>query len=60
MSQTEFNKHAQESILFAVFKAEEYGITPAQVTLWLNAMRAHSNVPRIVSSDAAIAKHFGG
>lgn len=42
MSQQEFNQHAQESVLYAVFKAEEYGITPAQVTLWLNAMRANT------------------
>jgi hypothetical protein len=38
MSQEEFTKEAQESILFAVFMAEFNGVSPAQVTLWLNAM----------------------
>lgn len=56
MSQLEFNRAAQESVLFAVFKAEFEGVTNAQVTLWLNAIRK----PSIVSSEAAIAKHFGG
>ena len=56
MSQLEFNQAAKESTLFAVFMAEFNGVTPAQVTLWLNAMRA----PHIVASSGAIAKHFGG
>ena len=60
MSQLEFNQAAKESTLFAVFMAEFNGVTPAQVTLWLNAARAQSNVPRIVSSEGAITKHFGG
>jgi hypothetical protein len=55
MSQQEFNEAAKESTLFAVFMAEFNGITPAQITLWLNAMRA----PVVVNSQGAIAKHFG-
>jgi hypothetical protein len=39
MSQKEFIETAKESVIFAVAKAEEYGVSPAQVTLWLNAMK---------------------
>jgi len=56
MSQAEFNQHAQESILYAVFMAETEGVTLAQITLWLNSR----NAPAIVNSQAAISKHFGG
>lgn len=41
MSQQQFNEAAKESILFAVFMAEFNGVTPAQVTLWLNAMKTN-------------------
>ena len=57
MSQLEFNEAAKESILFAVFSAEFNGVSPAQVTLWLNALRGSSS--GIVNSGEAIAKHFG-
>lgn len=39
MSQAEFMKEAQESVIYAVAKAEEYGVCLAQITLWLNAMK---------------------
>jgi hypothetical protein len=39
MSQAQFIETAKESLIFAVAKAEEYGVTPAQITLWLNAMK---------------------
>jgi hypothetical protein len=38
-NQKDFNEAAQDSQLFAVFMAEFNGVSPAQVTLWLNAMR---------------------
>jgi hypothetical protein len=37
-NQKDFNEAAQDSILFARFMAEFNGVSPAQVTLWLNAM----------------------
>ena len=43
MSQKEFIETAQESVIYAVAKAEEYGVCAAQITLWLNAMRSTSN-----------------
>lgn len=39
-TQQDFIEAAQESTLFAVFKAEEYGISSATVTQWLNAARS--------------------
>lgn len=38
-NQKDFNEAAEESRLFAVFMAEFNGVSPAQVTLWLNAMQ---------------------
>ena len=35
MSQQTFIKLAQDSILFAIFKAETEGVTADQITLWL-------------------------
>jgi len=39
MSQKDFIETAKESVIFAVAKAEEYGVSPAQITLWLNAIK---------------------
>lgn len=37
-TEQDFQRDAEESRLFAVFMAEFNGVSPAQVTLWLNAM----------------------
>lgn len=39
MSQAEFIKEAQESVLFAQFMAEFKGVSPELIVKWLNAMR---------------------
>jgi hypothetical protein len=38
MSREEFYATAQESLIYAVAKAEEYGVCTAVITLWLNTM----------------------
>jgi hypothetical protein len=40
MSQQQFNTAAQESILFAQFKAETAGVSYTQIDLWMRAFAA--------------------
>lgn len=42
MSQQQFNEAAQESILFAQFKAETVGVSIAQIDLWLRVFAART------------------
>jgi hypothetical protein len=42
MSQQEFYETAKESLIYAVAKAEEYGVCTAVITLWLNQMHSQT------------------
>ena len=38
----EFYETAEESVIYAVAKAEEYGVCTAVITLWLNTMHEYN------------------